>query len=76
MSEFKKKLRAVFDHGRAIEDIPIGMVLTPTKWRYVPRSLGKGYGWGVFDRGKDRLLTDKEVKALPLGALASEEFTQ
>lgn len=60
MSQFKKKLRAVWDHACDSEN-----------YRYVPMATGlRGGNWRVFDTQETRFLDDSEVKNLPLETLA------
>ena len=67
MSEFKKKLRAVFDKAS-----PFDRPSTDDGTRYVPRGLNGGPGWQVFDRRENRFLSNKEVKAIPIDNLIHE----
>lgn len=70
MSEFKKKLRAVFDKGTEIDAVtPSGALIRD---RYVPQSLNGGTGWRVYDRKRKRFLSNKEVKKTPLHELVNE----
>lgn len=43
-----------------------GPKLDVKRWRYVPRSLDGGLGWGVWDRVLGRFLSDGEVMAVPM----------
>jgi hypothetical protein len=40
--------------------------------RFIPRSLDGGSGWGVFDRQRDRFLSNKEVKRIGPDDLSTE----
>lgn len=44
--------------------------------RYVPRAIGMGPGWGVWDRKRDRHLTDAEVARTSVDDLRDEKLTQ
>ena len=65
--KFEQRLRAVWEHGT-----PIGSTPDPTPWRYVPKSLTGGTGWGVFDRLNKRFVEDADLLRLPVDVLSNE----
>lgn len=68
MSEFKRKLRAVFDRGHII-----GAPHQPNAFRYVPRSTGST-GWNVYDKLENRFLTEQDVKSATFDSLKNEQI--
>jgi hypothetical protein len=70
MSEFKRKLRCVWEHATPIgESVETAL---QERWRYVPKSLDGGTGWGVWDHKRSRFLSDREVKTTPSDKLSNE----
>lgn len=69
MASFDKKLRTVFEKGTPIGEAPTGREAAT---RYVPRAIDGGPAWQVYDLRKNRFLTNREVKKLPLEALRDE----
>lgn len=65
MSQFKKKLRVVFDKGAPSDGN-----------RYIPLYNGNSeFGWGVFDRKENKFLSDADVKRVPIERLQYENLT-
>lgn len=64
-----KKLNAVWDKAGVIGGPPPDL----SDHRYVAQALDNrtGYGWGVYDRLRERFLNDKEVLATTTKDLAS-----
>lgn len=58
-TKLERKLRVVWDKMQK----PGGPSVDIANHRYVCRSLNGGAGWQVYDRVKDRFLTNKEIIA-------------
>lgn len=70
MTSLKKKLRAVWDHAATGND-PLSAKLNA---RYVPRAINGGPAWQVYDKKRDRFLTNSEIRGLPIESLRDEEM--
>lgn len=66
-SGFEKKLRAVWEHAASLD----GSIPANEAARYVPRALGNGPGWQVWDRAGERFLSNQEIRRMSIEELAN-----
>ena len=67
MSQFKKKLKAVFENGATLD----GSEAFNHRARYVPKAISGGPSWRVFDQVDNRFLSDREIRNIPLETFKS-----
>lgn len=58
------RLSRVWGHAQPIGGDPA----EPMPWRYIPRSLNGGTGWGVWDKKKQQFV-DNKLMQIPLADL-------
>ena len=69
MSSYDRKHRIVF------EKAPTMGRMDPGNHRYIPKATGRHHGhWGIYDRKRDRFLTDREIKQTSEETLATEQL--
>lgn len=76
--KMRQRLEVVWAKGAPITGAlpsPMPDVSAPAD-RYVPKALGMGPGWRVFDRRLGRHLTDAEVSRMSVTELRDEKWTQ
>lgn len=66
-TKLEQKLRVVWNKMQVIGGPPVDL----TTHRYVANSLNGGTGWGVYDRVRERFLTNAEVIATKSEQLAN-----
>ena len=75
--KMRQRLEVIWAKGAPITGVqpsPMPDVIAPD--RYVPKALGMGPGWGVWDRKAGRHLTDAEVARTSMEDLRNEKWAQ
>jgi hypothetical protein len=54
----------------------MGQRIVETPFRYVPKAIGSGHRWGVWDRQEERFIPDLELLRMSVDDLANATITQ